>query len=123
MLKRIAYFTEIETGRYLITNISDVVDSDNVMCPTINDLKTSVYIDADYSIPPDIEFKYTKLYYNMESKSIDVEYIDIPFDELTSEQKSQMVYDENSSLKSELNLTQAALFEVVNELEKLKGVN
>lgn len=75
MQKRLAFLKK-EGDKLLVTNISDVIETDTVVCPTAGDGINSVYVDVDYKPPNNRKGKTRKLHYNQISEKIEAEYVD-----------------------------------------------
>lgn len=123
-MKRIVTYVEVD-GRKKVLSISAPISEDKII--TDENLSSDYgIIDANYTTPTSIENKKMTLYYNSDSKTIEVEYTDIEFSDLTANEKinklkaeNDALLAENTSLKEELELTQLALFEVDAKIESL----
>lgn len=119
-MKRLITYMKMADGRGLIQSISDPIDTDSISFVIDESMMDkTLFIDADIPRPVEIENKKAHLYYNFESNIIEVEYDDIEIDTLSPAEKlkyllseNKRLSEENESLRSELDLTHEALFEL-----------
>lgn len=131
-LKRIISYYEATTENNerigIVTSISDVVDVDSIKFNFDNtdadDLdEHSAFIEADIPKPVDIPGKVAVLAYDLSLNTLFIKYDDACEEEMTPSQRleylmkaNQQLVGENEQLKKELELTQAALFELDTQL-------
>lgn len=108
-MKRIVNYKKVN-DKYEVIYISNSMTNEIANKIAIQD--NYAIIDADFNYPPEIDGKMIKLFYNKETNIIEFEYIDVDFEQLTTSQKLEILKKENEELKSELELTQLALFEL-----------
>ena len=123
-MKRLITFTPIVdtegVSKGIIRTISDPIDTEAINFVIDESVKeNSAYVDADIPKPPSIFGKRAVLIYNRETCVIEVTYEDIEPSQLTLPEQLQylraqneVLKNENAELREELELTQAALFEL-----------
>lgn len=140
-MKRIVTFSITDDGRKKVQSISIPMNNDDVDSLTLDDNIYGV-IDGDFVEPVVPKEKKLIMYYNNETHTIDFEYLPIDFNDLAATDKLAYLKDENKnlvskileltelnktlndtiedlktsneSLKSELELTQLSIFDVVD---------
>lgn len=100
-MKRLVHYFIENDGRKKVQSISAPLDETKIEL-----LDNSGFIDVNYSDPMPINGKKTELYYNSETQVIEVEYVDILFEDLSPLEQVAFLRKENESLKDELSLTQ-----------------
>lgn len=123
-MKRLITYTKLEDNRGLITSISNPVDTESISFSFIdNSQENTVWVDETLPNVQQIEGKTYHLYINLDTNVIEVEYEDISFDNLSMSQKLEYLFaenvklkEENETLRSELDLTHSALFELDAQL-------
>jgi hypothetical protein len=102
-----------EKGLHLIGAITDVMDrTAELEVDTAAHSDTMALIDGTFEFPQLISGKLTSLWWNPKTKLIEIEVREPGFDDLTSTEKIEFLIKENAVLRAELDLTQAALFEL-----------
>lgn len=140
-MKRIVTFSITNDGRKKIQSISIPMNNEDIDSLTIDDNVYGV-IDGDFVEPIVPKEKKLIMYYNDETHTVDFEYLPINFNDLSAADKLVHLKDENEnliskvqelnelnktlnntiedlkasneSLKSELELTQLSIFDVVD---------
>ena len=140
-MKRIVTFSITNDGRKKIQSISIPMNNEDIDSLTIDDNVYGV-IDGDFVEPIVPKEKKLIMYYNDETHTVDFEYLPINFNDLPAADKLVHLKDENEnliskvqelnelnktlnntiedlkasneSLKSELELTQLSIFDVVD---------
>ena len=114
-MKRIVTFTEQGDGRKLITSISAPVREED-----IKEISSTMgLISSNFIDPVVVAGKRTQLYYNPETELVEVEYLDIQFEDLDPisqikvlKAENEALHEKNTQLEEENLVTQDAVMEM-----------
>lgn len=101
----------------IIRTISEPVDTSSITF-NIDDsmVDNAAFVEADIPKPAHIPGKKATLLYDIETSIVEVVYEDIEESELTGSELLIYLREQNKILREELELTQAALFEIDNKV-------
>lgn len=111
LTKRIINVEVQDDGRYLVKGDSYPTECTPELLESIKD-RTDVLLVDNFEFPDPLPGKKRNVYWNPEKEVVEVEYLDKTFDEMDVYEQNAFLRTENTLLRDELELTQAALFEL-----------
>lgn len=123
IISYVAYNKEDGTNMGWIKSISEPIDIEDISFNSNNVDENSMLVDCEVPKIIKLPGKHAILSYNFDSNIIEVDYEDVPYTEMSTQEKLEYLeterlklQQENESLKQELSLITNVLIEVDNKL-------